>query len=78
MCSTCAAPKRLCRAVCLNRSLRTLELPDNRITDEGAAEVAALLMGNTRLTTLQLGRNKIGDAGAVKLAQVTGPFKDDV
>lgn len=60
--------QRLCDAVRANRSLRTLELPDNRITDDGAFAIAALLRGNTRLTSLQLARNRIGDGGAAAIA----------
>jgi hypothetical protein len=62
--------QRLCEAVRVNRSLRTLELPDNRITDDGAADVALLLHGNARLTTLSLACNRIGDVGAALIAQV--------
>jgi hypothetical protein len=54
----------------VNRSLRSLELPDNRVCDEGAAELAALLHGNSRLTTLSLAGNRIGDRGAIAIAQV--------
>jgi hypothetical protein len=66
----CSHPQRLCQAVRANRSLRTLELPDNRITDAGAADLAALLRGNMRLTTLSLACNRIGNEGAMKLAEV--------
>ena len=62
--------QRLCRAMRVNRSLRSLELPDNRVCDEGAAELAALLHGNSRLTTLSLAGNRIGDRGAIAIAQV--------
>lgn len=66
------ASQRLCAAARASRSLRTLELPDNRITDAGAGAVAALLRESRKLATLSLAHNAIGDAGAIELAKASG------
>ncbi|KAM6039609.1 leucine-rich repeat-containing protein 71-like isoform 3-T3 [Chlamydotis macqueenii] len=56
------------------RSLRSLVLSFNRISDLGAAHIAQGLRLNRSLLSLSLASNDIGDAGATKLAEVLGPF----
>ncbi|XP_075593088.1 leucine-rich repeat-containing protein 71 isoform X1 [Balearica regulorum gibbericeps] len=59
---------------CSNRSLVSLVLSFNRISDQGAGYIAQGLRLNRSLLSLSLANNDIGDAGAVKLAEVLGPF----
>ncbi|XP_042640971.1 LOW QUALITY PROTEIN: leucine-rich repeat-containing protein 71 [Tyto alba] len=57
-----------------NRSLVSLVLSFNRISDLGAGYIAEGLRLNRSLLSLSLASNDIGDAGAIKLAEVLGPF----
>ncbi|XP_075381334.1 leucine-rich repeat-containing protein 71 isoform X2 [Mycteria americana] len=57
-----------------NRSLVSLVLSFNRISDLGAGYIAQGLRLNRSLLSLSLANNDIGDAGAVGLAEVLGPF----
>ncbi|KAM6106646.1 leucine-rich repeat-containing protein 71, partial [Phoenicopterus ruber ruber] len=57
-----------------NRSLVSLVLSFNRISDLGASYIAKGLRLNRSLLSLSLANNDIGDAGAVRLAEVLGPF----
>ncbi|XP_075580660.1 leucine-rich repeat-containing protein 71 [Pelecanus crispus] len=57
-----------------NRSLLSLVLSFNRISDRGAGYIATGLRLNRSLLSLSLANNDIGDAGAVRLAEVLGPF----
>ncbi|KAM7080561.1 leucine-rich repeat-containing protein 71 isoform 2-T2 [Ciconia maguari] len=57
-----------------NRSLVSLVLSFNRISDLGAGYIAQGLRLNRSLLSLSLANNDIGDAGAVRLAEVLGPF----
>ncbi|KAM9214831.1 leucine-rich repeat-containing protein 71 [Leptosomus discolor] len=57
-----------------NRSLVSLVLSFNRISDLGAGYLAEGLRLNRSLLCLSLANNDVGDAGAAKLAQVLGPF----
>ncbi|XP_054662487.1 leucine-rich repeat-containing protein 71 isoform X2 [Grus americana] len=54
---------------CSNRSLVSLVLSFNRISDLGAGYIAQGLRLNRSLLSLSLANNDIGDAGAVKLAE---------
>ncbi|XP_072214570.1 leucine-rich repeat-containing protein 71 [Excalfactoria chinensis] len=58
-----------------NRSLLSLVLSFNCITDVGAEHIAEGLRWNRSLLSLSLGHNRIGDIGAQKLAEVLQPFK---
>ncbi|XP_074023688.1 leucine-rich repeat-containing protein 71, partial [Numenius arquata] len=57
-----------------NRSLVSLVLSFNHISDLGAADIAQGLRLNRSLLSLSLANNDIGDAGATSLAQVLAPF----
>ncbi|XP_074931507.1 leucine-rich repeat-containing protein 71 isoform X4 [Phalacrocorax aristotelis] len=57
-----------------SRSLVSLVLSFNRISDLGAAYIAEGLRLNRSLLSLSLANNDIGDAGAIRLAEVLGPF----
>ncbi|XP_040981905.1 leucine-rich repeat-containing protein 71 isoform X3 [Aquila chrysaetos chrysaetos] len=57
-----------------NRSLVSLVLSFNRISDLGAGYIAKGLRLNRSLLSLSLANNDIGDAGATRLAEVLGPF----
>ncbi|XP_065714028.1 leucine-rich repeat-containing protein 71 [Patagioenas fasciata] len=57
-----------------NRSLASLVLSFNRISDLGASHIAEGLRLNRSLLSLSLANNNIGDAGAARLAKVLGPF----
>ncbi|XP_074989491.1 leucine-rich repeat-containing protein 71 isoform X11 [Calonectris borealis] len=57
-----------------NRSLVSLVLSFNRISDLGAGYIAQGLRLNRSLLSLSLANNDIGDAGAIRLAEVLGPF----
>lgn len=54
----------------VNKSVRSLDLQDNRLGDAGAVALAQLLLAGAKLTTLQLSANGIGDEGMAALAQV--------
>ncbi|XP_075381333.1 leucine-rich repeat-containing protein 71 isoform X1 [Mycteria americana] len=56
-----------------NRSLVSLVLSFNRISDLGAGYIAQGLRLNRSLLSLSLANNDIGDAGAVGLAEVGAP-----
>uniref|UniRef100_A0A8C9L9A4 Leucine rich repeat containing 71 n=1 Tax=Pavo cristatus TaxID=9049 RepID=A0A8C9L9A4_PAVCR len=58
-----------------NRSLLSLVLSFNRISDVGAEHIAEGLRWNRSLLSLSLAHNRIGDVGAQKLAEVLQPFK---
>lgn len=53
-----------------NKSLRTLYLPFNKISDKGAAAIADLLAKNTSIQRLNLTSNKIGNFGMSALANM--------
>ncbi|XP_072423592.1 leucine-rich repeat-containing protein 71-like, partial [Chiloscyllium punctatum] len=57
-----------------NKTLMTLNLSFNHITDVGAGYIAAGLRLNRTLVWLNLAYNQIGDQGASKLAEVLAPF----
>ncbi|XP_064331238.1 leucine-rich repeat-containing protein 71 isoform X2 [Phalacrocorax carbo] len=57
-----------------SRSLVSLVLSFNRISDLGATYIAEGLRLNRSLLSLSLANNDIGDAGAIGLAEVLGPF----
>ncbi|XP_074896988.1 leucine-rich repeat-containing protein 71 [Buteo buteo] len=57
-----------------NRSLVSLVLSFNRISDLGAGYIAEGLRLNRSLLSLSLANNDIGDVGATRLAEVLGPF----
>ncbi|XP_068271194.1 leucine-rich repeat-containing protein 71 [Nyctibius grandis] len=57
-----------------NRSLLSLVLSFNHISDLGAGYIAQGLRLNRSLLSLSLANNDIGDAGATRLAEVLGPF----
>ncbi|KAM6330907.1 leucine-rich repeat-containing protein 71 [Alca torda] len=57
-----------------SRSLVSLVLSFNRISDLGAGYIAQGLRLNRSLLSLSLANNDIGDAGATRLAEVLGPF----
>ncbi|XP_076443625.1 uncharacterized protein LOC143282060 isoform X3 [Babylonia areolata] len=60
-----------------NSKLLTLNLSNNRITDEGVRHLARGLMTNRTLLVLNLAANDIGDDGAAALAQVLSYFALD-
>ncbi|XP_064354878.1 leucine-rich repeat-containing protein 71 [Dromaius novaehollandiae] len=57
-----------------NRSLVSLVLSFNRISDVGAGYIAEGLRLNRSLLSLSLAHNDIGDTGAFRLAEVLAPF----
>ncbi|XP_060116748.1 leucine-rich repeat-containing protein 71 [Heteronotia binoei] len=57
-----------------NKSLASINLSYNRITDTGAASLANGLRLNRSLLSLSLSHNHIGDEGAIKLAEILAPF----
>nr|XP_032647963.1 leucine-rich repeat-containing protein 71 isoform X2 [Chelonoidis abingdonii] len=57
-----------------NKSLVSLTLSFNNISDLGAGYIAEGLRLNRSLLCLSLAHNQIGDQGAHKLAEVLGPF----
>ncbi|XP_071883994.1 LOW QUALITY PROTEIN: leucine-rich repeat-containing protein 71 [Anas platyrhynchos] len=57
-----------------NRSLVSLVLSFNHISDLGAGHIAQGLRWNRSLLSLSLAHNDIGDEGALRLAQVLAPF----
>ncbi|XP_062453591.1 leucine-rich repeat-containing protein 71 [Rhea pennata] len=57
-----------------NRSLVSLVLSFNHISDVGAGYIAEGLRLNRSLLSLSLAHNDIGDAGALRLAEVLAPF----
>ncbi|XP_068778164.1 leucine-rich repeat-containing protein 71 isoform X2 [Struthio camelus] len=57
-----------------NRSLVSLVLSFNHISDVGAGYIAEGLRLNRSLLSLSLSHNDIGDAGALRLAEVLAPF----
>uniref|UniRef100_A0A8C3RTQ3 Leucine rich repeat containing 71 n=1 Tax=Chelydra serpentina TaxID=8475 RepID=A0A8C3RTQ3_CHESE len=57
-----------------NKSLVSLTLSFNHISDLGAGYIAEGLRLNRSLLCLSLAHNQIGDQGALKLAEVLGPF----
>ncbi|XP_075764093.1 leucine-rich repeat-containing protein 71 isoform X2 [Pelodiscus sinensis] len=57
-----------------NKSLVSLNLSFNHITDLGAGYLAEGLRLNRSLLCLSLAHNQIRDQGALKLAEVLGPF----
>ncbi|XP_070622426.1 leucine-rich repeat-containing protein 71 isoform X2 [Erythrolamprus reginae] len=57
-----------------NKTLVSINLSYNHITDVGATHLANGLRLNRSLLSLSLAHNQIGDEGAVKLAEVLGPF----
>ncbi|KAM6434338.1 leucine-rich repeat-containing protein 71 isoform 4-T4 [Liasis olivaceus] len=57
-----------------NKSLVSINLSYNHITDAGATHLANGLRLNRSLLSLSLAHNEIGDEGATKLAEVLGPF----
>ncbi|XP_040394928.1 leucine-rich repeat-containing protein 71 isoform X2 [Cygnus olor] len=57
-----------------NRSLVSLVLSFNHISDVGAGHIAQGLRWNRSLLSLSLAHNDIGDVGALRLAEVLGPF----
>uniref|UniRef100_UPI00398E689D leucine-rich repeat-containing protein 71 n=1 Tax=Pristiophorus japonicus TaxID=55135 RepID=UPI00398E689D len=57
-----------------NKTLLSLTLSFNHITDEGAIYIADGLRLNRTLLWLSLAYNQIGDRGAIKLAEVLGSF----
>jgi hypothetical protein len=50
--------------------IKTLELPHNKITPEGADALAASLRFNTSITALDMSHNPLKDKGVTKLARV--------
>ncbi|XP_048365284.1 leucine-rich repeat-containing protein 71 isoform X1 [Sphaerodactylus townsendi] len=57
-----------------NKTLASINLSYNFITDVGAASLANALRLNRSLLSLSLSHNRIGDEGAVKLAEILAPF----
>ncbi|XP_067169275.1 leucine-rich repeat-containing protein 71 [Apteryx mantelli] len=57
-----------------NRSLVSLVLSFNHISDVGAGYIAEGLRLNRSLLSLSLAHNDIGDAGALRLVEVLAPF----
>ncbi|XP_067425519.1 leucine-rich repeat-containing protein 71 [Emydura macquarii macquarii] len=57
-----------------NKSLVSLVLSFNHISDLGASYIAEGLRLNRSLLSLSLAHNEIGDQGALRLAEVLGPF----
>uniref|UniRef100_A0A8C8SSS1 Leucine rich repeat containing 71 n=1 Tax=Pelusios castaneus TaxID=367368 RepID=A0A8C8SSS1_9SAUR len=57
-----------------NKSLVSLILGFNHISDLGASYIAEGLRLNRSLLSLSLAHNQIGDRGALRLAEVLGPF----
>ncbi|XP_043391205.1 leucine-rich repeat-containing protein 71 isoform X1 [Chelonia mydas] len=57
-----------------NKSLVSLTLSFNHISDLGAGYIAEGLRLNRSLLCLSLAHNQIGDKGTLKLAEVLGPF----
>ncbi|KAJ6652432.1 hypothetical protein lerEdw1_011550 [Lerista edwardsae] len=57
-----------------SKSLVSVNLSYNHITDLGAGYIADGLRLNRSLLSLSLAHNQIGDQGATKLAEVLGPF----
>ncbi|XP_051901842.1 leucine-rich repeat-containing protein 71 [Pristis pectinata] len=57
-----------------NRTLLTLSLNFNHITDKGIGYIADGLRLNRSLLWLSVAYNRIGDKGAMKLAEVLSPF----
>jgi len=49
-------------------------LSSNRITSDGAKQIAELLKQDTALKILDLGFNRIGDDGAQYIAQALGTY----
>ncbi|KAM8794296.1 leucine-rich repeat-containing protein 71 [Eudromia elegans] len=64
----------LSTAASANRSLVSLGLAFNRISDAGAGYIADGLRFNRSLLSLSLSHNAVGDAGALRLAEVLAPF----
>lgn len=59
---------KLAKELMNSTALTTLYLDESKITDVGAAALAALLETSTALTTLHLSGNEITDPGATALA----------
>ncbi|XP_054859096.1 leucine-rich repeat-containing protein 71 isoform X1 [Eublepharis macularius] len=57
-----------------NKTLVSINLSYNHITDVGAASLANGLRLNRSLLSLSLAHNRIGDEGALQLAEVLAPF----
>jgi len=57
-----------------NNTLTHLNLSCNRITRDGAKELARLLKADTALESLDLGYNRLEDDGAVYLAEALGTY----
>nr|XP_056709541.1 leucine-rich repeat-containing protein 71 [Euleptes europaea] len=57
-----------------NKTLVSINLSYNHITNTGAASLANGLRLNRSLLSLSLSHNRIGDEGAMKLAEVLAPF----
>ncbi|XP_042296346.1 leucine-rich repeat-containing protein 71 isoform X2 [Sceloporus undulatus] len=57
-----------------NKTLASINLSCNHITNVGATHIANGLRLNRSLLSLSLANNQIGDEGALKLAEVLGPF----
>ncbi|XP_072917292.1 leucine-rich repeat-containing protein 71 isoform X2 [Hemitrygon akajei] len=57
-----------------NKTLLTLNLNFNHITDKGIGYIAEGLRLNRSLLWLSVAYNQIGDEGAIKLAKVLSPF----
>ncbi|XP_015285039.1 PREDICTED: leucine-rich repeat-containing protein 71 [Gekko japonicus] len=57
-----------------NKTLVSINLSYNHITDAGAASLANGLRLNRSLLSLSLSHNRIGDDGALKLAEILAPF----
>ena len=54
---------------CNASSIRTLDLNENSIQDEGCTTIADALRSNTALRKLQLNDIEVGDEGAKRLAE---------
>ncbi|XP_060614606.2 leucine-rich repeat-containing protein 71 [Anolis sagrei] len=57
-----------------NKTLASINLSCNHITDVGAAHIANGLRLNRSLLSLSLAHNRIGDEGALKIAEILAPF----
>lgn len=42
-------------ALCMNNSLKILQLSDNPVSDDGATSIAKMLMSNTTIETVSIG-----------------------
>nr|XP_003228443.1 PREDICTED: leucine-rich repeat-containing protein 71 isoform X3 [Anolis carolinensis] len=57
-----------------NKTLASINLSCNHITDVGATHIANGLRLNRSLLSLSLAHNRIGDEGALKIAEILAPF----